>query len=50
MRTHDNGGFVASGDGAGVITFAPVSLRKITFVILGAEGTPRVAEYETFAR
>lgn len=50
VRNHDNGRVLASGNGAGVITFAPVALRKITFVILGAGGTPRVAEYETFAR
>jgi hypothetical protein len=50
VRNHDNDAVLASGNGAGVITFAPVSLRKITFVILGAAGTPRVAEYETFAR
>ena len=50
VRNHDNDALLASGTGAGVIRFAPVSLRKITFVILGAAGTPRVAEYETFAR
>jgi hypothetical protein len=50
VRNHDNDAVLASGTGAGVITFAPVALRKITFVVLGADGTPRVAEYETFAR
>jgi hypothetical protein len=50
VRNHDNDAVLASGSGAGVITFAPVSLRKITFVIRSADGTPRVAEYETFAR
>jgi hypothetical protein len=50
LRNHtDDGAILASGTGAGVITFAPVSLRKITFVILSANGTPRVAEYRTFA-
>jgi hypothetical protein len=50
VRNHDNDAVLAAGNGAGVITFASVSLRKITFVILGANGTPRVGEYETFAR
>jgi pectate lyase len=47
VRNHDDDALLAAGDGAGTITFAPVSLRKITFVILAADGTPRVAEYET---
>ena len=47
VRNHDNDALLATGDGAGTIAFAPVSLRKITFVILGADGMPRVAEYET---
>ncbi|WP_285688582.1 hypothetical protein [Actinoplanes sp. NBRC 103695] len=50
VRNHDNDAVLASGSGAGVITFRAVTLRKITFVILGSRGTPRVAEYETFAR
>ena len=50
VRNHDNDAVLASGSGAGVITFRTVTLRKITFVILGSQGTPRVAEYETFAR
>jgi pectate lyase len=45
----DNGAVLRSGTGAGVITFPTTSLRKITFEILGASGTPRVAEYETYA-
>jgi hypothetical protein len=49
LRNHDNDAVLASGTGAGVITFAPVTLRKITFVILSAGGTPRVSEYRTFA-
>ena len=50
VRDHDADRILASGNGAGVITFTPVTLRKITFVVLSATGTPRVAEYETFAR
>ncbi|MFE0805573.1 pectate lyase [Streptomyces sp. NPDC058812] len=45
----DTGAVLTSGTGAGVITFPPVSLRKITFVITGSTGTPKVAEYETYA-
>jgi pectate lyase len=46
---NDNGAVLASGTGAGVITFTPTTLRKINFVILSASGTPRVAEFETYA-
>jgi hypothetical protein len=46
---HDTGAVLASGSGAGVIAFSPVSLRKITFNITGSNGTPRVAEFETYA-
>lgn len=43
------GAVLKSGSGAGSITFAPVSLSKITFRITGATGTPKVAEFETYA-
>ncbi|NJP46327.1 pectate lyase family protein [Actinacidiphila epipremni] len=46
---HDTGAVLASGTGAGAITFAATSLRKITFEITGSNGTPEVAEYETYA-
>jgi pectate lyase len=46
---HDSGAVLASGSGAGVITFPRTSLRKITFKINSASGTPRVAEFETYA-
>ncbi|MFG2250187.1 polysaccharide lyase family 1 protein [Spirillospora sp. NPDC048823] len=46
---HDAGTVLASGSGAGVITFSPTSLRKITFRITGSTGTPRIAEFETYA-
>lgn len=49
LRNADTGAVLASGSGAGVITFARTSLQKITFEITGANGTPRVAEYETYA-
>lgn len=44
-----NGAVLKSGSGAGAITFTPVSLSKITFRITGSNGTPRVAEFETYA-
>ncbi|MGW7298551.1 pectate lyase family protein [Streptomyces sp. NPDC054829] len=45
----DTGAVLTSGTGAGVITFAQTSLKKITFEITGSNGTPRVAEFETYA-
>ncbi|MER6671599.1 pectate lyase [Streptomyces sp. NPDC000983] len=45
----DNGAVLASGSGAGVISFAQTSLKKVTFEITGASGTPKVAEFETYA-
>ncbi|MCH7232489.1 hypothetical protein L0U85_16745 [Glycomyces sp. L485] len=46
---HDTGAVLASGSGAGVISFSPTALRKIDFVITSSSGTPRVAEFETYA-
>ncbi|WP_432138154.1 MULTISPECIES: pectate lyase family protein [unclassified Streptomyces] len=46
---HDTGATLTSGSGAGVITFPRTSLKKITFEITGSSGTPRVAEFETYA-
>ncbi|MFE9173178.1 polysaccharide lyase family 1 protein [Streptomyces kebangsaanensis] len=45
----DNGAVLTSGSGAGVISFPRTSLKKITFEITGSTGTPKVAEYETYA-
>jgi pectate lyase len=44
-----NGAVLASGTGAGVITFPSTSLSKITFNITGSTGAPKVAEFETYA-
>ncbi|MCX2183875.1 pectate lyase [Streptomyces sp. SKN60] len=38
-----------TGTGAGPISFPRTSLRKVTFEITGATGTPKVAEFETYA-
>ncbi|MEU4562434.1 pectate lyase [Actinoplanes sp. NPDC023936] len=43
------GAVLSSGSGSGVISFAATSLTKITFKITSASGTPRVAEFETYA-
>ncbi|MDT0446942.1 pectate lyase family protein [Streptomyces johnsoniae] len=46
---HDTGDALASGSGAGVITFPATSLSKINFEIASSSGTPRIAEFETYA-
>lgn len=46
---HDTGAVLATGSGAGVISFDSTTLRKIDFVITGSSGTPKVAEFETYA-
>ncbi|MFF7335344.1 polysaccharide lyase family 1 protein [Streptomyces sp. NPDC008150] len=45
----DTGAVLASGSGAGVISFPATSLRKVTFEILASSGTPKIAEFETYA-
>jgi pectate lyase len=45
----DTGAVLKTGSGAGVITFSATSLKKITFEITSASGTPRVAEFETYS-
>ncbi|NUP36099.1 MAG: pectate lyase [Streptomyces sp.] len=44
----DNSAVLATGSGAGVISFPKTSLSKITFQITGSNGTPQVAEFETY--
>ncbi|NUS10474.1 MAG: pectate lyase, partial [Streptomyces sp.] len=44
----DNSAVLATGSGAGVIGFPKTSLSKITFQITGSNGTPQVAEFETY--
>ncbi len=46
---NDTGAVLATGGGAGSISFARTSLKKINFVITAASGIPRVAEFETYA-
>ncbi|MEU6986662.1 polysaccharide lyase family 1 protein [Streptomyces sp. NPDC046324] len=45
----DTGAVLTSGSGAGAITFPATSLKKVTFEITGSTGTPKVAEFETYA-
>ncbi|MFD8639463.1 polysaccharide lyase family 1 protein [Streptomyces zaomyceticus] len=45
----DTGAVLTSGSGAGAISVPRTSLKKITFEIVGSNGTPRVAEFETYA-
>ncbi|MES5822440.1 polysaccharide lyase family 1 protein [Streptomyces sp. RG80] len=46
----DTGAVLKSGSGAGTITFPQTSLKKLTFSITGANGTPQIAELETYAQ
>ncbi|MEV0890289.1 hypothetical protein [Promicromonospora sp. NPDC050262] len=46
---NDNGAVLATGSGAGVISFATTSLSKINFEITSSSATPRIAELETYA-
>jgi hypothetical protein len=45
----DTGAVLASGSSTGAISFPTTSLKKLTFQITGASGTPRIAELETYA-
>ncbi|THA35119.1 pectate lyase [Streptomyces sp. A1277] len=45
----DNGAVLKTGSGAGAVTIPTTSLRKITFEITGSSGTPKIAEFETYA-
>ncbi|MER5945483.1 pectate lyase [Streptomyces sp. NPDC001904] len=45
----DTGAVLKTGSGAGTVSFPAASLKKITFEITGATGTPKVAEFETYA-
>ncbi|MGC4897072.1 pectate lyase family protein [Micromonospora sp. DT31] len=49
LVNNDTGAVLASGSGAGSITFAATSLRKINFKINSSNGTPRIGEFETYA-
>ncbi|MEH1100888.1 pectate lyase family protein [Micromonospora sp. CPCC 205561] len=49
LVNHDTGAVLVSGSGAGAVTFPASSLTKITYRITGSTGTPKVAEFETYA-
>ena len=46
----DTGAVLTTGSGAGIISFAATSLKKVTFEITSSTATPRVAELETYAK
>ncbi|MEU4419061.1 pectate lyase [Actinoplanes sp. NPDC024001] len=43
------GAVLKSGTGGGVISFPATSLTKLTFKITSSTGTPKIAEFETYA-
>jgi pectate lyase len=43
------GAVLASGSGTGVISIPATSLTKLTFKINSSSGTPKIAEFETYA-
>ncbi|MFF5056512.1 polysaccharide lyase family 1 protein [Micromonospora sp. NPDC000663] len=49
LVNNDTAAVLASGSGAGAITFAATSLTKINFTITSSGGAPRVGEFETYA-
>ncbi|MFE2389181.1 polysaccharide lyase family 1 protein [Streptomyces althioticus] len=49
LLNHDTGAVLATGSGSDTVAFSPVSLKKITLEITNASGTPRIAEFETYA-
>ncbi|MEU1692887.1 pectate lyase [Streptomyces hirsutus] len=49
VLNNDTGAVLASGSGAGVISFPKTSLKKVTFEITSSNGSPRVAEFETYS-
>ncbi|WP_231915961.1 pectate lyase family protein [Microbacterium karelineae] len=46
---HDTGEVLATGSGAGDIDLPTTTLSKIDFEITGSSGTPKLAEFETYA-
>ncbi|RSM64277.1 pectate lyase [Actinoplanes sp. ATCC 53533] len=49
VLNHGTGAVLATGSGAGVITFPATALNKITFNITGSSNPPKIAEFETYA-
>ncbi|MEU9360986.1 pectate lyase [Streptomyces sp. NPDC048301] len=45
----DTGAVLATGSGAGAVTLPKTSLKKITLDITSSSGTPKIAEFETYA-
>ncbi|GAA0552201.1 polysaccharide lyase family 1 protein [Paractinoplanes ferrugineus] len=50
IKNGDTGAVLKSGSGApGTQTFTGTALKKLTFEITSSSGTPRIAEFETYA-
>ncbi|GAA2271457.1 polysaccharide lyase family 1 protein [Glycomyces scopariae] len=49
LVNNSTGAVLASGTGAGTISFTATSLTKVNFVITAASGTPKITEFETYA-
>ncbi|QLQ35671.1 pectate lyase family protein [Micromonospora robiginosa] len=49
LVNNDTGAVLASGTGAGAVSFAATSLKKINFKINSSNGTPKVGEFETYS-
>jgi pectate lyase len=45
----DTGAVLKTGSGAGAISFTATSLKKVSLNITSSSGTPRIAEFETYA-
>ncbi|GGN86078.1 pectate lyase [Actinoplanes lobatus] len=43
------GAVLASGTGGGTVTFAATATTKLTFKITSSSGTPKIAEFQTYA-
>jgi pectate lyase len=50
VKNADTGAVLKTGSGTpGTITFSSTSMKKVTFEILSGSGTPRIAEFQTYA-
>jgi pectate lyase len=48
LVNNGNGSVLATGSGAGSVSFTPVALTKLNLEITGSSATPAVAEFETY--
>ncbi|GAA3622997.1 polysaccharide lyase family 1 protein [Kineosporia mesophila] len=45
-----NGKTISTGTNSGTKTFTPISTKKLTFEIVSSSSTPKIAEFETYAK